>query len=189
MAKKKHEGQTSITLWLPEAEAATIGQHLRERLGGVSWAEPSRQKWILHLVRRELAGVPQPVQAVQPAQPEPLHPDRPVLPACTPDTPPALAPPQPAAAPAPAATHLDQEIADLIRRHDRGAASGHGWSRLKEVVGHLQDRYRAQKPDAAPAWAEAARKAAATWRVKPGRATMAQRLEALLALLPAPPAP
>lgn len=184
MPKPKHSGQTSITLWILKAEAASIDAHVRTLLSATPWARSgaSRQQWILSLVRRELGAQ----QSVQPEPPEPPHP---VLPVCTPDTLAEPGPPRPAAAPAPAATHLDREIADLIRRHDRGAASGLGWHRLKEVVGHLQDRYRAQKPVAAPAWAEAARKAAETWRAKPGRSAMVQRLEKLLALLPATPSP
>jgi hypothetical protein len=53
--KTKHEAQRNVTFWMQADELARLDNHLADQCAGKPGVRPSRQGFLLDLVRRELA--------------------------------------------------------------------------------------------------------------------------------------
>lgn len=52
--KQHHAGQKPVTIWLPDALAAMVDEHLQAMCAGRPGVKASRQAWIVSLIEREL---------------------------------------------------------------------------------------------------------------------------------------
>lgn len=53
---KKHGGEKCITVWIPKSLAAELDAHLARQVRGLVGVRPSRQAFLVALVRRALEG-------------------------------------------------------------------------------------------------------------------------------------